>query len=185
MAVTLKKLTWSDIEDLPETHSRTELVDGELVQTPVPSRQHQRICEELGIVIRQFVRPRCLGSFYMHPVHVILSEHVQYEPDLCLIATGRDREPDSPFFEGSPELIIEVISESNRSHDTVVKFRDYERYGVGEYWLVDPREKHLRVYILESGKYQLLGVFSAGENVRSRVLEDLQLDPGTLFQVTS
>ena len=37
--------------------------------------------------------------------------------------------------------MIEVISEHNRSHDTSVKFRHYEQYGVKEYWLVDHRDQ--------------------------------------------
>ena len=183
MPVALKKLTWSDIEDMPETHSRTELVDGELVVTPVASLWHQEICARLGAALRTFVQSRGLGNLFDRPAHVILSEHVHYEPDLCFIAKGRVVDFDSPYFEGAPDLIVEVISESNRSHDTVVKYRDYERHGVGEYWLVDPRDKHIRVYVLEGGKYQLLGVYTAGENVRSRTLDGLQLDPGAVFRV--
>lgn len=181
MPVDLKKLTWSDIEGLPETHGRTELADGELVVTPIPSRNHQRICARLGRAVQDFVDSSGLGEFFMHPVHVVLSEHVHYEPDLCLIGKGRDTDPDGVCYEGIPDLIIEVISESNRSHDTVVKFRDYERFGVGEYWLVDPRDKHIRIFVLEGGRYQPLGVFTAGENIRSRTLRGFQLDPATIF----
>jgi len=44
MGVAVKKLTWDDIKDLPEYHGRTEVVDGELVVSPVPSHRHQRTC---------------------------------------------------------------------------------------------------------------------------------------------
>lgn len=83
---------------------------------------------------------------------------------------------------GRSDLIIEVISEGNRTHDTVVKYQDYERYGVREYWLVDPRERHIRVYTLEGGRYQLLGVFAPGEQAASRVLEGLAFDPAPVFR---
>jgi Uma2 family endonuclease len=59
----------------------------------------------------------------------------------------------SPIIVGPPDLIIEVISEGNRSHDTVVKFQDYERYGVTGYWLVDPREQHITIWKLEQSRY--------------------------------
>ena len=181
MTVALKKLTWDDIRDLPETHSRTELIDGDLVVTPVPSRKHQRICSRLGQVIEQFVLAHDLGEFYMHPIHVAFSEHVQYEPDLCFIAKGRDNDPESPVFKGPPDLIIEVISESNRTHDTVVKYRDYERHGVREYWLVDPRGEHIRVFALEQNQYVSLGVFGRGDQVATRVLQGLSLDPAQVL----
>ena len=181
MSVALKKLTWDDIRDLPETHERTELIDGEFVVTPIPSRQHQRICSKLGKLVERFVLERDLGEFYMHPIHVALSEHFQYEPDLCFIGKGRDDDPESPIFSGPPDLVIEVISESNRTHDTVVKYRDYERFGVREYWLVDPREQHIRVFALEGKEYVSLGVFGRGDMVVTRVLDGLTLDPAQVL----
>ncbi len=85
------------------------------------------------------------------------------------------------YIEGPPDLIIEVISESNRTHDTVVKYSDYELHGVGEYWLVDLREQHIRVYSLESGSYVALGIFSAGDRVASKVFTELELDPAQVL----
>lgn len=181
MSTALRKLTWEDIKDLPESQGRTELVDGELVVSPTPSLRHQMICRRLAAVLTQFVESRGLGYLFDRPIHVIFSEHVHYEPDLCFIATDRRLDLDSPYFEGPPDLIIEVISESNRSHDTVVKYRDYERFGVREYWLVDPREEHIRVFTLEGGAYRTLGVFARGEPVASRVLEGIGLDPAAVF----
>ena len=43
MSVVAKKLAWNDIKDLPESHGRTEIVDGELVMSPTPGLSHQRI----------------------------------------------------------------------------------------------------------------------------------------------
>jgi Uma2 family endonuclease len=52
---------------------------------------------------------------------------------------------------------------------------------VREYWLVDPREAHIRVFLLEGAAYRLLGLFGRGEPVRSRVLEGLAFDAGEIF----
>ncbi len=181
MTVALKKLMWDDIKDLPESHGRTEIVDGDLVVAPTPALKHQRICGEIGRVVHDFVAARALGEFYVLPIHIILDKHVQYEPDLCFIAMGRDTDPESPDFEGPPDLIIEVISESNRTHDTVVKYNDYERHGVREYWLVDPRGEHIRVFALEGKQYVSLGVFERGDTLITRVLEGLTLNPAEVF----
>ncbi len=75
-----------------------------------------------------------------------------------------------------PDLIIEVISESNRTHDTVVKFSQYAQYGVEEYWLVDPREEVIATWSLEGGEYSPLGRFGRGQEVGTRVLAGLGLD---------
>jgi Uma2 family endonuclease len=87
----------------------------------------------------------------------------------------------SPIIVGPPDLIIEVISEGNRSHDTVVKFQDYERYGVTGYWLVDPREQHITIWKLEQSRYQPLGVLARGQNLQTRVWNGRDLDPAGIF----
>lgn len=181
MSVAAKKLTWDDIKDWPESHGRTEIVDGELVMSPLPSNQHQMICLRLGRLISPFVEQRDLGEFFAIPLHVILAEHVHYEPDLCFVSKPRRRLLEDPVVQGPPDLIIEIISESNRTHDTVVKFRDYERYGVQEYWLVDPREEHIRTFALEGGKYIGLGIAGRGEHVSTRLFNGLKLDPAQVF----
>lgn len=118
---------------------------------------------------------------FSSPVHVILDEHVHYEPDLCFVAGNRLAIIEESFISGAPDLIIEVISESNRSHDTVVKFNDYQRYGVKEYWLVDPRENHIRVFTLDGSAYQTLGVFAPGDRLQSRIFTGIELDPASVL----
>lgn len=182
VSTVLQQLTWEDIKDLPESGSqRTELVNGELVVSPSASSRHQRICTQLGIEIGLFLRSNPLGELFSSPVHVILDEHVHYEPDLCFVASDRLSIIGENYLSGPPDLIIEVISESNRSHDTVVKLRDYERYGVREYWLVDPRENHIRVFTLQGVAYRLLGVFVPGESVRSSIFSEIELDPANVL----
>ena len=140
------------------------------------------ICQNLGETIRPLVGSCEPGTFWSLPIHVVFAPGTEYEPDCCFIAASRDKDPDSPVFFGVPDLIIEVISESNRTHDTVVKFRDYQRFGAREYWLVDPREWHVRVFHLNaSGQYELLGVYGMGDRIESRVFPDLAIDPAAIF----
>jgi len=181
MSVAAKKLTWDDIKDWPESAGRTEIVDGELVMSPTPGAEHQELAGLLGSELLQFVRARGLGRFFPNPMHVILDEHVHYEPDLCFIRTARRGIVKKSHIAGPPGLVIEVISESNRTHDTVVKFRDYAKYGVAEYWLVDPRDETISTWGLDNGAYSLLERFGRGDTVVSGVLPGLRLDPGPLF----
>lgn len=182
MSATLRRLTWEDIKDLPESGAkRTELVDGELIVSPAASSRHQRICTELGLEVGMFLRNHNLGDLFSSPMHVVLDEHAHYEPDLCFVAKERLSIIGENYISGPPDLIVEVISESNRSHDTVVKFNDYQRYGVKEYWLVDPRENHIRVFTLQGSAYQVLGIYAAGDRVQSRAFPGLDLDPASVL----
>ena len=176
MSVAAKILTWDDIKNWPEDAGRTEIVDGDLVMSPTPATRHQRICTLLGAEIFLFVRQNSLGEFLSSPMHVILAPHVHYEPDLCFIAKHRQDIVKEKFIDGPPDLIIEVISESNRTHDTVVKFHHYAQYGVSEYWLVDPRDNEISTWRLEDNEYVLLGRARPGDRVVTKVLSGLELD---------
>ena len=181
MPVIAKKLTWDDIKDLPEDAGRTEIVDGELFMAPPPSDRHQEIATALGAKIYPFVKTRGLGKFYSSAVHVILADHVNYEPDLCFLAAARLDLIRSPVIKGPPDLVVEILSDRTRKYDTVVKFHHYEQYGVREYWIVDPREDRIHVHSLHDGSYISLGGFSSGELLETRVLAGLNLDPAEIF----
>jgi Uma2 family endonuclease len=181
MSIAVRNLTWDDLKDLPEDAGRTEIVDGDLVVSPTPSDRHQEISTALAVKIYPFVKRHKLGKFYGAPLHIVLADHVNFEPDLCFLATENLHRLQSPVIAGPPDLIIEIISESNRTHDTVVKFQNYERYGVAEYWLVDPRENRITVWWLQQGAYVSLGAFAPGEKLRTHVLSGLELDPAEIF----
>ena len=175
-----KKLTWEDIKDFPE-EGKTELVEGRLFMSPTAGSPHQYIGTLLTGEILPFVRRNDLGRFYGRDVHVIFDEHNHFEPDLCFVAKDRLNIIQGPTLNGPPDLIVEIVSESNRKHDTKLKFDYYERFGVREYWLVDPPDQSIAVFVLEDGRYQLLGEFRAGALVETRVLAGLTLDPARIF----
>lgn len=181
MGAAVRKLTWEDIKDLPESYGRTEIVDGELIMSPTAGSRHQQICSLLAVELMLHVRSGKRGVLFSSPMHVILAKHTHYEPDLCFVTTQRRSIIKEAFIEGAPDLIIEVISESNRSHDTQVKFRDYARFGVREYWLVDPRENLISTWRLEGDRYELLGRAAPGGRLTSLVLPLLQLDPAQVL----
>ncbi len=176
-----KKLTWEDIKDLPE-EGKTELIEGKLFMSPTAGSPHQFIGTLLTVEIFPYVQRHGLGKFFGRDVHVIFDEYNHLEPDLCFIATERLAILQCPNVHGAPDLIIEIISENNRTHDTQLKFAYYERFAVREYWLVDPRDESIAVYALTDGRYELLGEFRAGQTVVTRVLDGLQLDPARIFR---
>ena len=176
-----RKLTWEDIRDLPETAGRTEIHDGDLVLSPTPSTHHQEIATKLAAQVLPFVEERGLGKFYASPVHCILDEHVNVEPDLCFVTKDRLSIIETNLLRGAPDLVIEILSPSNRSHDTLVKFRYYERFGVREYWLADPVDSTVAVFGLADDRFELLGRHGRGQLVETRVLAGLALDPARIF----
>ena len=63
----------------------------------------------------------------------------------------------------------------------MTKFRDCQRYGVREFWLVDPAADHIQIWELQGGQYVSVGIFRRGERVITRVFDGLSLDPAQVF----
>ncbi len=184
MSVAAKPLTWDDIKDWPEDSSqRTELVHGELVMSPAPGTPHQRCVSRLMIALGVYLEEKSLGEVISGPVDVVLAPSLVYEPDLCYISHSRLGIIRETHIAGAPDLCIEIISESNRTHDTVVKYRDYAEYGVSEYWLVDLREGEIVSLRNDGGQFSVIGRAGPGDRVRSAVLPGLDLDPKAALQL--
>jgi Uma2 family endonuclease len=141
------RLTYDDLSLLPDDGRRHELIDGEHVVTPAPNTTHQRICRRLTVILGTWLDLHPLGELLAAPYDVVLSEVDAVQPDLLYISSGRVPQVITPqHVVGAPDLVIEIASPSTRAREETVKCRLYERFGVAEYWLVDPDVESVRVY---------------------------------------
>ena len=103
-------------------------------------------------------------------------------PDLYYLRPDRRHLLGERSIDGSPDLVIEIVSEDDPDHDYVTKFREYEAAGVAEYWIADPQNKHLSGWHLVDATYQPLERSNdQGGKVFSRVLPGLWLRQRDLF----
>jgi Uma2 family endonuclease len=137
MATGTTKLTHADYLLIPDDGMRHELIAGEHFVTPSPSLRHQTVSRNLVRFLDAFVRERRLGEVFFAPLDVILSDFDVVEPDLIFVRQER-REILQDWVRGVPDLLVEILSPSNRRHDEVRKRDLYEERGVEEYWIVDP-----------------------------------------------
>lgn len=77
---------------------------------------------------------------------------------------------------GVPSLILEVVSPNNASHDTIRKLKLYEKYGVPEYWIIDPMTKKTYLWVLEKGRYELKIESDFKDKFTSSNFTDLEVD---------
>ena len=140
-----RKLTYEDYLLFPEDGKRHEILDGEHYVMPAPSFSHQGISGNLYVSLRLFVREHRLGFVRYAPLDVLLSEHDIVQPDLLFISNERAGIVKEPNVHGAPDLVVEILSDSSRQRDEILKRHLYERSGVLEYWLVDPIRRTLRV----------------------------------------
>jgi Uma2 family endonuclease len=131
---------------VPESGSeRFELLDGEIVGLAAPSVNHQRITKKICWEFDRFIeRNSGKCETFMSPTDVKLDEQNVVQPDVFIICDPSKL--DGRYCNGAPDLVVEVVS-GNRTRDYVKKLNLYEKSGVKEYWIVDPAEKRIVVYI--------------------------------------
>ncbi|MCC7293090.1 MAG: Uma2 family endonuclease [Phycisphaerales bacterium] len=171
------RLTAEEYFSLRDDGQRYELIDGVVVMSPSPTPRHQLVAIEVVKQLSRHVDDQDLGL-------------VLYETDVVfgMGADGRDLvyRPEVVFFRKEragtitdririvPDVVVEVVSPDSRSLDAETKYNDYERAGVGEYWLIDPIEEQTKFYRLIGGRYVEAPI--GGPVYESNVVSGLKLN---------
>lgn len=157
------------VAELPETNLPVELWNGEIILSPAPHPDHQRIVVRFWNKLNQFVAPDGLGECFVSPVDVVLTPHRVVQPDVLFIAKDR-LDMIGSCIDGAPDLVMEVISAGSWQRDRIHKKALYESAGVAEYWLIDPDAATIEVFALIKGVYQLHSKATGKEPARSKLL---------------
>ena len=167
-----------------------EVINGKIYVIKNSSYAHAYIVSELRDNFSFYFHDRKIECrVYSEGLNVYLDEEdddTYVIPDVVIVC-GENKIIGNGY-KGVPELIVEVLSDKTRSKDKGLKFRLYERVGVKEYWIVDPRSKTVEQYILKDGWYflELLILINKddiedGENeersiMESFVFKDMKVD---------
>jgi Uma2 family endonuclease len=127
--------TRADVLDLPDDGHRRELIDGELVVTPTPRLEHQRVLRALNRLLDAHALAHGIADVFELPADLEVEPGQLTIPDLFVLPLGTSfhRWEDAP----RPLLVVEVLSPSTARYDRGLKRRFYQRAGVPEYWIVD------------------------------------------------
>ena len=175
------KRTYADYCRTPDDE-RYELLDGELVMVPAPNLGHQRVDAKLGWRLAQFVEERNLGEVFSAPCDVVLSETNVVQPDLLFVSNERAHILfNGANVRGAPDLVIEILSPSTTGRDRSLKRALYARYGVSEYWLVDPDARTVTVLLLDDGAFAEVSHYSAGQTLTSPTLAGFTANLDAIF----
>jgi Uma2 family endonuclease len=182
--ITQARVTAEEYFKLPETNQRVELLDGEIVTQMPPKHIHQRL---VGLLYHLLLRLIQSGEIVLSPSAIHLDDENVPEPDLFWVS-GSDslcKLGEDDFWHGAPDLIVEVLLPSTARYDKDYKFKLYQKYGVREYWIVDPVHQYIEVFSLENKKFKQLGVYQADHSFESPVLNNQKVELQTLFAAQS
>jgi Uma2 family endonuclease len=177
-------LTWMD-------DVRRELFDGFVkLMVPAPSRKHQKISTNLTSIFWTFLRSkRC--EIYHAPSDVRFPANKNsrkddqvftvLQPDIFVVCDLSKLDDRGCL--GAPDLIIEIISPKNPKRDLKDKFEIYQKHGVREYWIVNPSDENVNVFVLDqNGKYQLVGMYAEDDKIPVNIFNgDLKIDLTEVF----
>jgi Uma2 family endonuclease len=180
MLTTRPRKTVADYVKLPQEHG-VELVCGEFVTSPSPAARHQLVLGNLYRLLSEHARLGDLGLVMLSPMDVILNEDVVLQPDLLFICKAR-RSILRDRVHGAPDLAIEIVSAQTRDRDRFVKKDLYARYGVTEYWIVDPDAATVEVYRLKGGAYEFKALYERTDAIESAELPGLKLPLCEVFE---
>lgn len=180
-----KRVTYEEFFQLDKNSDEyLEYIDGQIFNQASPSIKHQRVSRRLCTKFDLYFNGKHCEPFAA-TIDIKLKkekeEHVQKViPDLVVIC-DRDGFREN-MYEGVPTLIVEIVSPSNSHHDYIRKLNLYERFGVKEYWIVDPRFNSIQINVLNEEKnYEIIGIYKGNEIAYSGVFERLSIDLEYIF----
>ena len=165
--ITKVKKTVQDYKKLPEG-SLYQLINGELIMSPAPKRAHQKLIGRIYSIILAHCDNTGIGEVYIAPSDVYLDDENVVQPDIFFVSKNNLSILTDDGAEGAPDMVIELLSPSNAYYDLKSKLRLYEKYGIAEYFIVDPEDNMVIAYTLIDGRYK--ETYQEPNKIESKVL---------------
>ncbi|MFA4044221.1 MAG: hypothetical protein HZRFUVUK_001008 [Candidatus Fervidibacterota bacterium] len=171
-----QKMSWEEFLAWMDEDTWAEWVNGEVLLMSPASNLHQDLVGFLSALMRHWAEAFDLGVVRTEPFLVKLPEPLPARsPDIIFVSKENIHKLMANYFDGAPDIVVEVISQESRIRDRGEKFYEYEQAGVREYWLIDPDRRQCEFYRGGGGKVFCL-VHAGGEGIfRSEVLSGFWL----------
>ena len=177
-----KKYTYADLQEMDD-EKRYEIIDGKLYLMSSPRIKHQVLAGEIYAQLRDCLKgKKCIP--FIAPLDVTLSKEKQdnkiynvVQPDISVVC-NREQLKDERKITGAPSFVIEILSPSTSRKDKLEKMNLYQKYGVKEYWILEPVDMIVTPYILdENGFYKVEKNYDlTTEEIPVNILQDCKID---------
>ena len=174
-----KRFTADDYAKLPY-RAPYQLIEGELVFMASPYLNHQIISSKLVTLLNIYILKEKLGTLCHAPMDVHLDEENIYQPDILFVSIKRSSIL-SKFIFGAPDFVLEIISKSTENKDRNEKMRNYGKFGVDEYWIVNLKKENIEVYHNQIGIMIHQKTAEKGDSITSRAIKGFTLNVGDVF----
>ena len=176
------RVSFAELCRWPDDGRQYELYDGEVIVVPAPIPRPQPVGIHVVSLLREYEK-RTGGLVFYAPIDIVLTEYHVVQPDVVFFRAERRHLIN--MMEAArvpPDLAVEVLSPSRERRDRGRKMELLARFGVPEYWIIDPIGNVLELYQLQSGSYVLTAVAGQKDRVESPTLAGLSFEAGRLFE---
>ena len=145
-----------------------DLIGGQRFMHSPVNFHHSQQLSFVQMILALYVERRQLGQIDRENIAVELGPRDVFMPDLCYFTKEQVTRLLPSHAQFAPTLVVEALSPRTARRDLGPKFAAYERYGVQEYWILDPVNLDHRFFAREG---ELLIEFDIDEDrVNSRVI---------------
>jgi len=159
-----------------------ELIDGQVFSlSPASNYRHQKIGGYIFRKLGNYLEDKEPEAFYA-PYDIFLVKDGQdvtecrniVHPDIVVVSDKKKLLEKG--YKGSPDLIIEIISQSTKNRDYIQKLELYGRYGVKEYWIVNPKSLTISTYKCDESGFSDTDIYTFNDKVKVNIFNDLEID---------
>ena len=173
-----KEWTVDDYLLLGEMKTPCQLINGELVMSPAPAPVHQRVLRKIFKILDSANLP---GEIFFSPIDLYLDSTNVFQPDLVYLSDSNKQFLTERGIEGPADLIIEIISPSNSYTDRNQKKTNYLKFGIKEYWIVDPGNATIEIYTPKGGANVPVFFASKDGEVNSATIKNIRFNLKDIF----
>lgn len=182
-----KKATYEEFLVLQqESDERYEYIDGEIYLLASPRTAHQiAITELFGIFYNFFQGTNCTPMVAPYDIELRRTpENINIvQPDIMIICDLEEKLNEDDYYKGVPSLVVEVLSKSTKRKDLIKKLDLYMSCGVNEYWIVNPDNKEVTVYLFEDNNISNNTTYKNNEAAQSFIFNGLSAEISRIFRV--
>lgn len=183
-----RKVSFEEFLKLTENcdeHEQYEYIDGIMYLLESPKANHQQALGELfGTFYNWFKGMKCRPMLCPFDIKLSRFENDKnvVQPDLMVICDLEEKLNERNFYDGVPALVVEILSDSSRGKDSVKKLDLYMSTGVQEYWIVNPINKEVTVFLFENRDVAVSATYKNDEEVSSFIFDGLSVPLKSIFE---
>jgi len=181
-----RKASYEEFLELTrDTEERYEYIDGEIYLLASPKTAHQKALTELFVIFYNWFQGKECTPL-VAPYDITLKRNREninvVQPDIMVICDLEEKLDENDYYQGVPTLVVEILSEGTRSKDLIKKLDLYMSCDVGEYWIVNPVNREVTVYLFTDKNISNNITYKKSEIVQSFIFAGLSAELDRIFK---